>query len=419
MSSTSSKNASAKRRNPELHIDLGSPASTFASKQSQGSSSRNLVVTSPTNDIRARSRSPSRATTSTSEKLEVDILPTPDSLALPSPSNPFQYEFLPSPDSSSPTTSKSPSYIDPARYTIRRWIRLMMKRNFQPTPLGYVVLSITVLSLLYLLTGSNENTLLLPSSWDARPPSTSHSEQQGYDEPSSAEGIKEWEKPDLPPLPSIYSTYLPSLSLPSTFDIPRFYHLSSKLSQFLHRPVQAHDEAKERNYAGCPRELSDKLVNPDQYNGDAQFWIEDVKEDEIAKRRYDVVRWLEDAIGRGEHVIGSTDGSTGQGRGIVLTGGNQDTTLRTITAIKHLRRLGVELPIEVFHYSDELTDRNQRQDIEKLGANLREAKGLSKVEGVWKNWQVSIMRPTPSYIAAPRFLQLLIGLVYKMYISLT
>lgn len=62
----------------------------------------------------------------------------------------------------------------------------------------------------------------------------------------------------------------------------------------------------------------------------------------------------------------------------------QDTTLRTITAIKHLRRLGVKLPIEVFHYSDELHDKQQRKEIESLGARLREAKGLEKVAGVWK-----------------------------------
>lgn len=62
----------------------------------------------------------------------------------------------------------------------------------------------------------------------------------------------------------------------------------------------------------------------------------------------------------------------------------QDTTLRTITAIKHLRRLGVKLPIEVFHYSDELHNKQQRKEIESLGATLREAKGLEKVAGVWK-----------------------------------
>jgi alpha 1,2-mannosyltransferase len=52
--------------------------------------------------------------------------------------------------------------------------------------------------------------------------------------------------------------------------------------------------------------------------------------------------------------------------------------------IKMLRRLGCELPIEVFHYADELHDRNQRNDIEGLGAVLKEVKGVQKEAGAWK-----------------------------------
>ncbi|WWC69800.1 uncharacterized protein I206_103743 [Kwoniella pini CBS 10737] len=389
MNSSSSKSSSSKanRRYPDLHINLSSPSTSYSSNQ--GGSKHNLEVISPTNDFRSRSRSPSR---STGVNLDIDIPPVPDSSALPSPSNPFQYEFSPSPES---FLSPSSRFIDPARYELKRWNRIIMKRNCQPTPLGYALLSLTILSVLYLLSGSNNDTHLLPSSWSSTP-STNELPYDDLEHPEDDVGTIE--QPDLPSLPSIYSSHFPSLSLPLSFDVPKYYHLSTKLTQFLYRPVQAHDEAKESNYEGCPRELSDKLVNPDQYNGDAQFWIEDVKEEEIAKRRYDVVRWLEEAIERGEEVIGRKDGSTGKGRGIVLTGGNQDTTLRTITAIKHLRRLNVDLPIEVFHYSDELTDGNQRGEIENLGATLREAKGLSKVEGVWKNWQVSVVHTVLSLL---------------------
>ncbi|WVQ70433.1 uncharacterized protein L199_008660 [Kwoniella botswanensis] len=371
MSSTSSVNKRNHHPNQKhkLHIDLTySPSS--------------LGILNP--NIRARSPSFSRTSNRGEREGESsELLPTPDSdsFALPSPSNPFIYEFLPSPPPKSPITSGTRR---------KRWIRKMIKRNFHPTPLGYAILMILLISLLYTFSGSgDQNGMIL------RRPSTTTSLSNGNEDTYIQEEEDEeendeilYEKPVLEELPSIYSEYIPSLILPNIFDNPTYHLLSSKLDQFLHRPIQSHDEAKEDNYEGCPRELSDKLVNPDQYNGDAQFWIETVTAQEIASRRAGLIRWLEDKLNKGEEIIGRKDGRTGEGRGIVLTGGNQDTTLRTITAIKHLRRLGVDLPIEVFHYSDELTDRGQRDEIEALGASLREAKGLEKVSGVWKNWQI-------------------------------
>ncbi|WVW83481.1 hypothetical protein I302_105502 [Kwoniella bestiolae CBS 10118] len=356
MASSSNVN---KRNNLNLHIDLSSPST---SPSFQHTHSNALAVTSPTNTFRSRSPSTSKIS---HPHAQSELLPTPDSgsFALPSPSNPFQHEFLPSPTSPSGSSRK-------------RWIRRMIKRNFHPTPLGYAVLLGLLLTLLY--TFSNNH----PAGY--RITTSLQEEEQGYIdivENEDKEVIQT--KPILQELPSIYSEYFPTLSLPSTFtDNPKFYLLSRKLNDFLIRPILSHDDAKSQNYEGCPRELSDKLVNPDQYNGDAQFWIEDVTAQEIASRRAGVIRWLEDRNNKGDEILGNK--GEGRGRGIVLTGGNQDTTLRTITAIKHLRRLGVDLPIEVFHYSDELHDRGQRDEIEALGATLREAKGLEKVSGVWK-----------------------------------
>ncbi|WWC85151.1 uncharacterized protein L201_000008 [Kwoniella dendrophila CBS 6074] len=368
---SSFNNISTTRRNPQLHLDLSAPIFT-------PSSTNYLSTTSPVNHFRLRSPSPSKDDSD-------ELLPTPNSLALPSPSNPFAYEFTPSP-------IESPLIAGYSNHRVRKWIRRrMMKRNFQPTPLGYGILLILTITILYTFnSSSNDERSRIPSGWRSK---TSSLEEIPYQD--SANIVEELDEeleidqPTLPSLPSIYSNYFPSLSLPSTFlSNPEYYKLAIKLNDFLHRPILNHEEAKEKNYNGCPRELSDKLVNPDQYNGDAQFWIETVDQQEIVKRRYDIVRWITERIEKGEKVIGKKDGLTGKGRGIVLTGGNQDTTLRTITAIKHLRRLKVTLPIEVFHYSDELTDGNQRNEIEALGATLREAKGLEKVEGVWKNWQI-------------------------------
>ena len=56
-----------------------------------------------------------------------------------------------------------------------------------------------------------------------------------------------------------------------------------------------------------------------------------------------------------------------------------------ITVLKHLKRLGVELPVEVFHYKDELHDQNQRREIESFGATIREV----GTNGDFRPWMCS------------------------------
>jgi len=56
--------------------------------------------------------------------------------------------------------------------------------------------------------------------------------------------------------------------------------------------------------------------------------------------------------------------------------------------MKHLQHLGTNLPIEVFHYPDELHDEGQRKEIESLGGRIVKIKGVEKQKGVWKNWQI-------------------------------
>jgi alpha 1,2-mannosyltransferase len=125
----------------------------------------------------------------------------------------------------------------------------------------------------------------------------------------------------LPTIPLIYEEYFPDGTLPSSLTTPEHHLLAERLIAFLSRPRESYDEATERMHENCPAEVSDKLVNPDQYNGDSGFWMNDVTKEEIVKRRADVVRWLEERVEQGEKIIGSEP--TGKGRGIVLTGGNQ------------------------------------------------------------------------------------------------
>jgi alpha 1,2-mannosyltransferase len=56
--------------------------------------------------------------------------------------------------------------------------------------------------------------------------------------------------------------------------------------------------------------------------------------------------------------------------------------------LRRLKRLGTDLPIEVFHYPDELLDQSQRAEIESFGARIVEIQGVSKQSDWWKNWQI-------------------------------
>lgn len=61
---------------------------------------------------------------------------------------------------------------------------------------------------------------------------------------------------------------------------------------------------------------------------------------------------------------------------------------RTIFQLRHLKLLGSTLPVEVFHYPGEMTNEDQRSEIESLGATIRQVEGIHKTEGAWKNWQL-------------------------------
>ena len=228
----------------------------------------------------------------------------------------------------------------------------------------------------------------------------------------------------LPLIPPSFAPYFESCypSLPPAFHLAHHLNLAIWLHMFLQRPVSAYDHPGK--FDRCAKERADELVNRDQYRGNVEAW-KGIDEDEIRKRRAEIVWSLEKRIRDGETVVGPH----GKGRGIVMTGGNkvgdvriwgalpslsislggpmapltkppsraisqsradssadlQDTTARTLSSIRHMRRhLGVTLPIEVFYFPGEITAQNERDEFVQLGAKLVEVKSISKAEGVWK-----------------------------------
>lgn len=62
-----------------------------------------------------------------------------------------------------------------------------------------------------------------------------------------------------------------------------------------------------------------------------------------------------------------------------------------IANLRHLKGLGNTLPVEVFHFPDELKSSEERQEIEKLGSKIIEVRDTTKIAGAWKNFQIKAL----------------------------
>lgn len=131
----------------------------------------------------------------------------------------------------------------------------------------------------------------------------------------------------------------PALALPPTLGLP------DRLRALLAAPVLSSAEAHEQNVELCPLDVHDRQVrhflryvisahsyhtvanqvNPDQLANDREKWTL-VNDTEILIRRRAMVDYLEDFERRGVQVVGGAN--TGQGIGIVMTGGNQVSSSR-------------------------------------------------------------------------------------------
>lgn len=227
-------------------------------------------------------------------------------------------------------------------------------------------------------------------------------------------------------LPQAYEPHFPSGLLPDVFLAhPKLYR---RLHGFLSRPIYSHAEAValDINERQCPREVSDRLSVEEQRNDNGGFWRDTVDARVIAEKRSEMVRYLERVLVENsgfldgshrdyEHRTGRKVGGAGltaaeepgyelaerstsaPRRGIVTTAGNQDTTLRLITLLRILRhRHGCTLPVEVWHFPGELEDGAQRREIESLDGQIRQIEGVSKHDGVWKNFQIKGLAITSS-----------------------
>ncbi|BEI83087.1 hypothetical protein CcaverHIS002_0309550 [Cutaneotrichosporon cavernicola] len=191
------------------------------------------------------------------------------------------------------------------------------------------------------------------------------------------------------PLPMAYDAYFPDKQLPRSLRRRELAPLTDRLVKFLHRPALNYDEAVGANHAACPLHVLAQLTSPQQLEDHRGFWNA-IDSNQIAHRRAELVSFLAKNAKTGRKVLGTTIKGPIT-RGIVLTAGNGDTVLRVVMLLKHLKRIGNTLPVEVVHFPDELNDRKYRRQLQDLGAKLIKVRGVVKTPGMWKNYQIKAM----------------------------
>ncbi|KAF8313764.1 hypothetical protein DL93DRAFT_1116928 [Clavulina sp. PMI_390] len=172
-----------------------------------------------------------------------------------------------------------------------------------------------------------------------------------------------------------YATYVPRVGDPE---------LQWRLRRLLDAPLQDYKTALVANEApgACPRDIADRQAIRDQLRGQGSWW-KTVRSSELAKRRMAMVKYLENIALSGGDVIGRPGG----GRGIVMTGGNKDTTQRLLVTLRILRfEHRCKLPVEVFAFPGEIDDQDILFQMRALDATVRELprQKLKK----WKNFQI-------------------------------
>lgn len=266
-----------------------------------------------------------------------------------------------------------------------------------------LIVAISLCSVIYVY-HSDANTallkLLLPNAKPDQPgkpiPEFSSS-TPGVLPPTPPHGTHHHTRPAWIDTPAVYDTsqltrgdYTPTSALP---DRPLALHplLSSAVARFLARPVLTHSQARPQNEAACPRSQLDRQVNADQLRDEQAGWLA-VDATRVVEMRAGALEYLEGRSGaEGEDAlvgpgktsvtggpdVGQQDVAVEKGsRGVVLAAGNHRTVQKAVMCIKELQRLGwTGGGIEVFHFEGEMTDGNQRRELEELGVTIRMVRG--------------------------------------------
>lgn len=178
--------------------------------------------------------------------------------------------------------------------------------------------------------------------------------------------------------------------------------LNLVLQDLIKRPILTYDESVKLNLEACPTEGVNFDAGAVQEN--EQKW-RDIPSTQISDWRHEIATHLDVKYREEQEKINSgfSVARTGYGtRGIVMAAGDQDAVIRARTNIRFLRSYNCTLPVEIFHFPNELSapDKGLLSDLFNLEASesqahidhetrvtVRVVEGIEKGNG-WKAFQI-------------------------------
>lgn len=183
---------------------------------------------------------------------------------------------------------------------------------------------------------------------------------------------------------------LPVSQDPITGESYNWTGLDSVLSSFLSRPILSYQDSVFANSKTCPTEG----VNYDRnaVRGSAEEW-KNLNSSKILEWRENISRYLFEKKKDSQSM--SRDHEK-KGTGIVMAAGDLAAIIRARTNIRLLKSYNCTLPVEIFHFSSELSDQDKKllEDFSKpsgsensMSVTLKTVEGVEKGNG-WKQFQI-------------------------------
>jgi alpha 1,2-mannosyltransferase len=169
--------------------------------------------------------------------------------------------------------------------------------------------------------------------------------------------------------------------------------LDQRLEEFVYRQVLSYEESVRLNSATCPTEGINFDVGA--VRGNEQRWRE-MPSQKILRWRQDIAAYLQKKLVEESSIVHDTR----VGRGIVMAAGDGNSVVRARTNVRFLRSYNCTLPVEIFHFSNELSnsEKNLLSDLteletpggdspDEMKVTVRVVEAVEKGDG-WKAFEI-------------------------------
>lgn len=189
---------------------------------------------------------------------------------------------------------------------------------------------------------------------------------------------------------SVLSDNLSAIRLWSPKEAARMRTLDERLRELMERPALDQWEMEHLNRHECPFYTFSRNTYF-YHDGKDKEW-EDVKRADVVRYRNAMVSHLKEVEASGDHLVWTPEYARERSggeikRGIILTGGEGSSFQRLKMLLGVLRGpLGSTLPVEVYHFPDELTKPEMRAELEAFGSLRIRILDGKHADG--KNWHI-------------------------------